>query len=137
MARASPSSARSATPSHWVSPLLAARNGPIGRELVARRRVPAGTLVHMAGGHVMTVAQCRRLPRPLRCFPTHISDNLLIGRCSVDEPEEPGAFVNRSWDPHCATRDRLAILPRRRLAAGEPVTIDCAMCMTSSILNLN
>lgn len=90
----------------------------------------------MAGGHVMTVARCRRLPKPLRCFPTHISDNLLIGRVPLDEPEEPGEFVNHSCDPNCGMRDQLAIVTRRRVRAGEAITIDYAMCMTSSVLDM-
>lgn len=123
-------------PFHWICPDLQVTQGRLGRELTATRAIPTGTLVHMAGGHVMTVEQCLRLPEALQHFPTHISDDLLIGRMTLDEPEEPGEFVNHSCDPNCGMQDQLAIVTRRPIAPGEAITIDYAMCMTSSVLDM-
>ena len=124
-------------PFHWLSPSLCVSEGPLGRELIAKKAIPDGTLVHMAGGHVMTVEQCLQLPESLKRFPTHISDDLLIGRMSLDEPDEAGEFVNHSCDPNCGMQDQLAIVTRRPIQAGEAITIDYAMCMTSAVLDMD
>ena len=125
-------------PFHWVSPLLRVvdRGGTLGRALVARRSIRKGSLVLVMGGHIMTIEQHDRLPEPLKHYPTHVSDELLIGRVSLDEPDEPGEFLNHSCDPNCGMQEQLSVVARRNIRAGEVVTIDYAMCMTSSILNL-
>ncbi|MBL8887549.1 MAG: SET domain-containing protein [Phycisphaerales bacterium] len=130
--------ARPTRPFHWVSPLLRVvdRGGNIGRSLVAAKAIRKGTLVLMMGGHIMTIEQHGRLPEPLRHYPTHVSDGLLIGRMSLGEPDEPGEFVNHSCDPNCGMQDQLSVVARRNIRAGDPITIDYAMCMTSAILNL-
>jgi hypothetical protein len=130
--------ARPTRPFHWVSPLLRVvdRGGNMGRSLVAAKAIRKGTLVLMMGGHIMSIAQHERLPEPLKCYPTHVSDALLIGRVSLDEPDEPGEFLNHSCDPNCGMQDQLSVVARRHIRAGEVVTIDYAMCMTSPILDL-
>jgi hypothetical protein len=125
-------------PFHWVSPDLGPvdRGETLGRALVARRPIVAGSLVLMMGGHIMTIGQHDRLPEPLRHYPTHVSDGLLIGRVSLSEPDEPGEFLNHSCDPNCGMQDQLSVVARRNIRTGEVVTIDYAMCMTSTILDL-
>lgn len=113
------------TPHSYFSPRLEVRplavKGDYG--VFACEDVPAGELLVMWTGRLMTPEQFDRLPPLQRSRSVQVEEQLYL----VPTRTEPGDFVNHSCDPNAGLSGQTALVALRDIAAGEEITYDYAM----------
>lgn len=122
----------------WDSPRLEIKERQITNDLgvFAKGNIKRGEILTIYGGYIMTKSQFKHLPRTLQHFPYHVSDELLFGPVHHKQVSLSECY-NHSCNPNAGFRDHLTLVAMRDIRAGEQVTFDYAICMTTGILNLN
>lgn len=112
---------------HHVSPKLEARPNPAKGYfgLYAKTFIPAGELLVMWGGDIVTGAQLARLTERERMHSIQVEDDLY--QVPYREPE-PGDYTNHSCNPNAGLKSPITLVAMRDIAAGEEVCFDYAMC---------
>ena len=88
----------------------------IGRGLFATQDLPAGAIVEVFDGPVVSYAR----------VPEHEARHVLwIGPDEWMIPTTPARFINHSCDPNCEVDD-LRVVTRRAVSAGDELTFDYA-----------
>jgi uncharacterized protein len=113
----------------WISPK--ARKGVdssiAGRGIVAVDAIPAGDVVAVKGGRIVTTETLQSLPRPLREAEVRIADGLHLAAVTEDEYEEVMLFLNHSCEPNVGFGGNIVLVAMRDIEAGEELTTDYAL----------
>ena len=115
-------------PLSYLSPLSEVNESAIhGRGLFAKSDIPAGEIVAVKGGHIITRDVLRELAPRLGSAEIQIADDLFI--CPVTEEEREGSmiFSNHSCEPNIGVRGQIVFVAMRDIRAGEELTHDWAM----------
>lgn len=116
--------------SNWIHESLAVAESRSGLGVVALNPIPAGTLVVMYGGTVITASQFEELSNEMQNFPFQVSDDLFLG--PRDETDlGVGERINHSCDPNVGFAGAIALVALRDIRAGEEITLDYATCVAS------
>jgi hypothetical protein len=114
----------------WLDPRVAVRPSPIdGLGLFAAAPINHGEIVEVLGGTILTDAEVQaRTDRGERY------DGIVLGpnqHLAIDS-SWPGSYGNHSCDPNLWMLDGVTIGTRRRVAAGEELTVDYAVFTATS-----
>ena len=117
--------------SNWIHDALeVVETADCGYGVLAREPIPAGTLVVMFGGIVITAAEFEELPVSMQHFPFQVADDLFLG--PRDESDiGMGERINHSCAPSVGFSGAIALVALRDIAKGEPITLDYATCVAS------
>lgn len=99
-----------------------------GCGIFATAPIPAGTLLILWGGRIVTGAQFAELPAWAQRFSLQVEADLY--QISFAE-DEPGNFVNHSCDPNAGLRGQIALVAMHDIAPGEEICFDYAMSDSS------
>ena len=112
-------------PSSWLDPRVVVAPSAIeGRGLFARAPIEAGEVVARLGGEVLTDDEFRARSRRLAKYSAlAIGD----GRHLLLDDDSPAGFGNHSCDSNLWMADEVTVVARRRIEAGEEVTVDYAL----------
>ena len=109
--------------SSWLDPRVVVAPSPIeGRGLFARAPIAAGEVVMRLGGRVLTDDEFVAL-RLVKYSALAIDDHLNL----LLDNESPVTFGNHSCDANLWMADEVTLVARRRIEAGEEVTVDYAL----------
>ncbi|MBI5666403.1 MAG: SET domain-containing protein-lysine N-methyltransferase [Chloroflexi bacterium] len=112
-------------PHAYCSPRLEVR--PLAEKgyygVFAREAIPAGELLVMWAGRLMTREQFDRLPPLQRSRSVQVEEELYL----VPMRTEAGDFVNHSCNPNAGLSGQIALVALREIAAAEEITYDYAM----------
>jgi uncharacterized protein len=114
-----------------------------GRGLVATAPIPAGELVAIKGGHIVTTAVLQSLPDRLQNSEIQIADGFHLVALEEAEYEPVMLFLNHSCEPNVGFAGNTVLVAMRDISPGEELTTDYALfddydgsmecqCMTSS-----
>ncbi len=111
----------------WLSPRAEARSHPEkgGGGVFAVEPIPAGVLVCMWAGRVLTSQELHRVPEAQRPHTVQIEEDLYLAPAGSPEPTD---YVNHSCDPNCGMSGQCGVITMRDVAAGEELCVDYAMC---------
>lgn len=91
-----------------------------GRGLFAARAIEAGEVLIVYGGTAASDAEIEKL-RP------HSSMAVAEGVNLIRPDEDSGQFLNHSCDPNAWMLNAVTLVARRRIGAGEEITMDYAL----------
>jgi uncharacterized protein len=119
-------SARVATPTGYVSPKLVGKRDALkgGRSVRARVPVPAGEMLVVWGGEIVTAGQLALVPAAQRhrlCL--QVEEGLFL----MTTREGPSDWVNHSCDPNSGLSGQIVLVALRDIAPGEEICFDYAM----------
>ena len=115
-------------PLSYLSPRTEVKESPIhGRGLFARDYIPAGELVAIKGGSIITRETLRQLQPQLGSAEIQIGDDLFISPVNETEREGSMIFSNHSCEPNLGVRGQIVFVAMRYIRAGEELTHDWAM----------
>jgi SET domain-containing protein len=104
------------------------KQSPIhGRGLFARSDIPAGEVVAVKGGHIITRSALPHLPPRLAAAEIQIDEDLFISPVTEDEREGSMVFSNHSCEPNVGVRGQIVFIAMRDVRADEELTHDWAM----------
>ncbi len=110
----------------WLHPGLKLRLSRIhGKGLVVTRPLPQGEAVLIFGGTLFSKAQVVAGKANNRTLMQMDDDSWLGNR--AEEPIGEDYFINHSCEPNLWMGDEVTLVARRKIAAGEEVTMDYAM----------
>ena len=98
----------------------------MGFGLNARETITPGSIVMRLGGHKMSLAEYRQLPKEIRHFPVQIDVDTLIGPRCLEEVGT-GDMLNHSCDPNVGFMDTYTLIALRPIYPGEAITLDYAL----------
>ena len=98
-----------------------------GRGLFATDNIPAGEIVAVKGGHIITRDLLRQLTPRLGAAEIQIADDLFISPVTDEEREASMIFSNHSCEPNLGLRGQIVFVAMRDIRAGEELTHDWAM----------
>lgn len=112
-------------PSSYLSASLVGRacRAKGGKGVYARVDVPAGMLLVVWGGRVLTRHELEQRPRADRSLTLQVDDDAYL----VSEVEGPADWVNHSCDPNAGMHGQISLVAMRAIRAGEEVCFDYAM----------
>jgi hypothetical protein len=104
---------------------------PRGKGVFAGASLARGERLVVFGGRIMTLAEERCLPEPIRDFAHQIDDDLVIG---IDRPEDiqPVDYLNHSCDPNAGFAGQIVLVAMRDVRADEEITFDYAMTLSEA-----
>lgn len=95
-----------------------------GRGIFARAHIPAGTLLCLFGGDVLTHAELQTSSELEQRYSIQIGDDqFMVSRL----PAGPADFVNHSCDPNAGIEGQIGLVAMRDIAADEEICFDYAM----------
>lgn len=95
------------------------------------KKITKGERVIVFGGYVMSKKQFDSLSTKMKNYPFQIDDDLFFGLYKEEEVEDSD-FLNHSCDPTCGFGGEITVVAMRDLKPGDEITIDYAMCLTST-----
>ena len=98
-----------------------------GRGLFATVDIPAGEIVAVKGGHIITRDLLRQLAPQLGAAEVQIADDLFISPVTEEERDASMIFSNHSCEPNVGLRGQIVFVAMRDIRAGEELTHDWAM----------
>src|SRR4030095_16689361 len=105
-----------------------------GRGLFARTEIAKDEIVAVKGGHIVDGRTLReRITAVLGPVEIQIDDNLFIAPLTNEERELSMLYLNHSCDPNLGMRGEITFVAMRGIHAGEELTHDWAMTMTTII----
>lgn len=112
---------------HYVSPKLEACSNPDkgGYGIFAATFVPAGDLLVVWGGSVVTGEQFAQLTPRERMHSVQIEENLYQVPSRI--APEPGDFINHSCTPNAGLSSSISLVALRNIEPGEEICFDYAM----------
>lgn len=96
-----------------------------GRAVFARDVIEPGELVAIWSGRIVTAEELDELAPEIRRHTVQVEEGLYLASLSAEEPPD---FINHSCEPNAGLDGQIAIVALHRIAPGEEVTIDYAMC---------
>jgi uncharacterized protein len=96
-----------------------------GRAVFARDVIEPGELVAIWSGRIVTAEELDELTPEFRRHTVQVEEGLYLASLTPDEPPD---FINHSCEPNAGLDGQIAIVALHRIAPGEEVTIDYAMC---------
>lgn len=117
-------------PSSHLSPLLEGRKCPDkgGMGVYARQAVPAGTVLVIWGGRVLTCAELEARPLSERRLTLQVDEDAYL----VSEVEGPADWVNHSCEPNAGMRGQITLVALRDIEGGDEICFDYAMSDASN-----
>ncbi len=117
--------------SNWVSNGLEEREvAGCGFGAFARVDIPAGTLLVVYGGVVLTLQEFEALSLEMQNYPYQVEEELFLGPASLADIGV-GERLNHSCAPNAGFQGAIHIVALRDIRAGEQVTIDYATCVSA------
>jgi SET domain-containing protein len=115
-------------PASYLSPKTVVRKSPIeGRGLFARRRIRAGEIVAIKGGHILDRRALRRVRGRIAHAYVQIADGFFIGATTAAEVRRNKIFLNHSCAPNVGILGQIIFVALRDVRSGEELTYDWAM----------
>ena len=113
-------------PDSYFSPKLEVKQIPEkgGHGVFARQPVPAGEIVTIWGGRVISTDQLDRVPPELRHSIVQIEENFYSLTAGDLEPVD---YTNHSCNPNVGLSGQITLVAMRPIEAGEEVCFDYAM----------
>jgi uncharacterized protein len=112
----------------YFSPKVEKRPSRIdGRGLFAKEAIPAGEVVVVKGGYVLTKDQRDRIGLELGPSEIQLTEDLFIGPTTTEEGEGGMMHLNHSCEPNLGLQGQIVYVALRDIAAGEELTFDYAM----------
>jgi len=112
---------------NYLSPKVKCKKSSVsGRGIFAIKPVKKNELIAIFGGHVMTTAQYKKLPKAIKNLNIQIENDLHIGPMKNGEIDD-GDFVNHSCSPNAGIRGHVALVAMRDIKQGEEIFFDYAM----------
>jgi hypothetical protein len=111
-------------PNSYLAPSLMGMDCPEkgGKAVIALRDIPAGTLLVVWGGSVLTRVQLEALPADRRLV-LQVDDDAFL----LSDTEGPADWVNHSCEPNAGLRGQISLVALRLIQRGEEVCFDYAM----------
>jgi hypothetical protein len=109
----------------WLHPACEKRKTRCGHGLFTNAEIPAGTLILIQGGHVMSVLEEPWFPDGGCDLSLQISDEFVIGPKELHEVEDAD-FVNHSCDPNAGWKGQIFLMAMRDIAVDEEIRFDYA-----------
>lgn len=113
------------THTHYLSAKIEARNfdqkGSHG--LFARTFVPAGELLIVWGGVIMSLEEIRHIPHDERQYAVQVDENAFL----LTPNPEGGDYINHSCNPNAGLNGQISVVAMRDIQPGEEVCFDYAM----------
>ncbi len=111
----------------YRSPKTEVRESSIhGKGLFAKQAIPAGEIVAVKGGHILTKREWPTLEKSLGPAEVQISEELFIAPVGQDQREGYMLYTNHSCDPNIAIQGQIVFVAMRDIAPGEELTHDWA-----------
>jgi len=115
--------------SSYITPK--ARKGTVsaiqGRGLIAVAPIPAGELIAIKGGHIISSAALASLPEKLRNSEIQIADGFHLAAVEEAEYEPVMLFLNHSCEPNVGFAGNTVLVAMRDIGPGEELTTDYAL----------
>lgn len=96
-----------------------------GKAVYARDVIEPGELIAVWTGRIVSADGLDDLPEEIRRHTVQVEEDLYLASYGPDEGPD---FINHSCEPNAGLDGQIAIVALRRIAPGEEVTIDYAMC---------
>ncbi|MCL4867507.1 MAG: SET domain-containing protein-lysine N-methyltransferase [Anaerolineae bacterium] len=113
------------THTHYLSSKIESRDfdqkGSHG--LFARTFIPAGDLLIVWGGVIMSLAEVKQVPHSERQYAVQVDEDAFL---LTPEPEA-GDFINHSCNPNAGLSGQISVIALRDIYPGEEVCFDYAM----------
>jgi uncharacterized protein len=111
---------------HYLSPKLEVRPDPEkgGFGVFAREAAPAGEVLVVWGGNIVTEAQLDTLPPITQHHSVQIDEELYLATIGELEPAD---YVNHSCEPNLGLRGQISLVALRDIQVNEEVCFDYAM----------
>lgn len=126
----------------WASKKVSVHKaGSKGSGLFAAKNIKRNEIISVLGGYVIPLREFKGMKgnslshHLIYNYAYHISDDLLfspVRRTEISEPE----YINHSCDPNTGFRGEIRFAAMKDIKQGEEITIDYAVCMTSSLFNM-
>jgi SET domain-containing protein len=113
----------------WMNPSCEKRPTPCGYGLVARERIPSGSLILVQGGHVTPINGTGSISEEIWNFPIQITDEFQIGTKHPHEIEDTD-FINHSCDPNAGWKGQIFLAAMCDIEADEEIRFDYAMAVS-------
>jgi SET domain-containing protein len=121
---------------NWITPKAQCQTSPVsGKGIFALRKINKGETVAYFGGDIIRIEDFDALPEPVQHFPYHVTDRFLFGPSKVAQLDDTDNW-NHSCDPNVGFKGQISLVAMRDITKGEELTFDYAMCMTSTIVNM-
>lgn len=135
---------KASLPISWASPKVLARmTTKKGMGVFAAVPIAAGETVAVFGGFIVAISDLpslqERVPQVhdvVQRIAYQISDDLVVGP-THEEQFSPVEYLNHSCRPNCGFSSQLELTAMRDIAPDEEITMDYAMCITSSIFDMD
>ncbi len=120
--------------SSWIHPKAEKghKDGVSGKGLFATEDIPAGTIINAKAGHFIDQATLSTKADVIKGAELQIADNLFVAPLTEDEFEASMMYVNHSCEPNLGIAGNICAVTMRDIKAGEELTLDYAMFMTST-----
>ena len=102
-------------------------SGIEGRGLAALEPIGAGEVVAIKGGHIVSTAALRSLPKRLQNSDVQIADGFHLAALEEAEYEPVMLFINHSCEPNVGFAGNIVLVAMRDISAGEELTTDYAL----------
>ncbi len=113
----------------WVSEKAEVRDtNKYDKGVFAKEAIKKGEIVAIAGGYIMTWAECKKLPKNLEYLSFQVEENFFMGIKKKCEIEDDCRF-NHSCEPNLGQRGQLSLVSMRDIKKGEELTFDYAMTL--------
>lgn len=117
--------------SNWVHESLEEQEVPgCGFGAFARSDIPAGTLLVVYGGRVISLDEFESLSIEMQNYPYQVEEELFLGPAHAGDIGV-GERFNHSCSPNAGFRGAIHVVALRDIKAGEQVTIDYATCVSA------
>lgn len=113
----------------WMNPSCEKRPTACGYGLVARVRIPSGSLILVQGGHVTSINGQGKVSEEIWDFPIQITDEFQIGTKYPHEIEDTD-FINHSCDPNAGWKGQIFLVAMRDIATDEEIRFDYATAVS-------
>lgn len=119
---------------NWVSRKLQIR--PVaekgGNGVFAVEPIPAGEVVVVWGGTLLTGRDLALLEPALRAFCFQVEDDMFLG--TLSKRRDAADYINHSCQPNAGIAGQITLVAMRDIAAGEEICFDYAMTDASPLL---
>jgi hypothetical protein len=103
------------------------RNSSIqGKGLFANTHIPAGEIVAIKGGYILSLQEWRQFAEQLGPAEIQISDTHFIAPLRKDERDGSMLYTNHSCDPNIGIQGQIIFVAMRDIKPGEELTHDWA-----------
>jgi len=120
-------------PFSWTVPHVYTKQTPYGRGIFTKKEIRKDSLVIAFGGYMLSPDSFETLPTHLREHPFQVADDLFFGQVAGHQLSTAD-YLNHSCEPNCGFKGQAFVVAMRDIGSGEEITIDYAMCTSSSLL---